>query len=138
MSTTDSQTTQGTEGPSEPDLSPAIDAYFAAWNASPAERSDLVAAAFTPDAYYCDGASEATGHAAITMMMQGVMDQIPGAVVQRSSGIDHHHRQGRFNWEIRQADGELLIEGIDAVRAGSDGRTLDLVLGFFGTTVQEA
>lgn len=113
-----------------------VAAYFTAWNAATDERPDAVTAAFTPEAYYCDGAAEASGHQSIVRMMDEVMEQFEGSSFAISSPIDAHHRQARFGWRMTGPDGETLIEGIDAVRFADDGR-ISTALGFFGVELPE-
>ena len=106
-------------------------AYFDAWNAPADARPDVVAATFTADAYYCDGAAEATGRDQIVAMMAGVMDQFEGSSFALASPVDTHHQQARFAWQMHGPDGEMIVEGIDAVRFSADGQ-LSPVLGCFG------
>ncbi len=113
-----------------------VASYFAAWNAEPDERADVVAAAFAPGSYYCDGAAEVTGHDQIVDMMSGVMEQFDGASFALASPIDTHHRQARFGWRMTGADGEVIVEGIDAMRFDDDGR-ISTTLGFFGVDLPE-
>ena len=113
-----------------------VAAYVVAWNAATADRPGAVDAAFTPEAYYCDGAAEATGHAEIVSMMAGVMEQFEGSSFALSSAIDAHHRQARFGWRMSGPDGETIIEGIDAIRIDDDGR-ISSALGFFGVDLPE-
>ncbi|MEO1060923.1 MAG: nuclear transport factor 2 family protein [Actinomycetota bacterium] len=108
-----------------------VDVYFAAWNAAPTDRPLAVAEAFTPDAYYCDGAAEATGHDQIEAMMTGVFEQFEGASFALASPIDTHHRQARFAWRMSGPDGSTVVDGIDAIRFTDDGR-ISTALGFFG------
>ncbi len=117
-----------------PTLEQIVNNYFAAWNASTVNRPAVVETAFTNDAYYCDGAAEAEGRDAIVSMMEGVMTQFEGAAFERTSPIDTHHRQARFNWRMTAADGTTLVDGIDAIRVSHDGQ-ISAALGFFGVDI---
>ena len=108
--------------------------YLDAWNAAPGERRALVEAVFSPDAYYCDGASEVAGHDGITAMMDGIAERFPGSSFTRASAVDTHHSQARFAWTLTAADGSTIIDGIDAMRLAPDGR-ITVTLGFFGVAV---
>lgn len=55
----------------------------------------------------------------------------PGATVTRSSAIDHHHRQLRFNWVMLDAAGTQLADGID-VLFFNDEEKVTHAFGFFG------
>ena len=114
-----------------------IERYFAAWNEADAPvREALIAQALVDDARYCDPLSDVEGHAGFSKMVEGVHAQLPGHRVQRTSPIDRHHDQVRFEWEIVSPEGTVAITGVDYAELGSDGR-LQSVSGFFGTGVPE-
>ncbi len=108
--------------------------YFQAWNAPSDQRQSATATAYTADAYYCDGAAEAVGIEAIAAMIDGVMTQFAGARFDLASPIDHHHGQARFEWAMTSADGDRMLDGVDAIRFTDEG-LISQVLGFFGTSV---
>lgn len=108
-----------------------VSRYLDAWNAAPEGRRALVEAVFSPDSYYCDGASEVAGHDGITAMMDGIAERFPGSSFARASAVDAHHSQARFAWTLTAADGSTIIDGIDAMRLAPDGR-ITVTLGFFG------
>ncbi|MEZ5409315.1 MAG: nuclear transport factor 2 family protein [Acidimicrobiales bacterium] len=116
------------------DAETTVGRYLDAWNASPQDRPALVEAVFSPDAYYCDGASEVAGHLGITAMMDGIAERFPGSTFTRSSAVDTHHSQARFAWTLTGADGTTIVDGIDAMRLAPDGR-ITVTLGFFGIAV---
>lgn len=116
------------------DAETAVTRYLDAWNAAPEQRRALVEAVFSPDAYYCDGASEVAGHDGITAMMDGIAERFPGSTFTRSSTVDTHHSQARFAWTLTGADGATIIDGIDAMRLAPDGR-ITVTLGFFGVAI---
>ncbi len=113
------------------DIDAVVTRYFDAWNANPADRAAAVAAVFSPDSYYCDGAAEAAGAEAIAAMMDAVADRFPGSSFRRISPVDTHHHQVRFAWVLEAADGSTIIDGLDAMRLTPDGR-IATTLGFFG------
>lgn len=116
------------------DIEAIVTRYLDAWNAAPEGRRALVEAVFSPDSYYCDGASEVAGHDGITAMMDGIAERFPGSSFTRASGVDAHHSQARFAWTLSGADGATIVDGIDAMRLAPDGR-ITVTLGFFGVTV---
>lgn len=116
------------------DVDAIVARYFDAWNAPSNDRHVATTAAYDDDAYYCDGASEAVGVEAIVAMIDGVMAQFAGSRFGLASSIDHHHHQARFGWRMTSADGETILDGIDAIRFTEDGK-ISTVLGFFGTAI---
>ena len=74
---------------------------------------------------------EAEGHGALSDMVATAQQQYPGHRFRRTSGIDAHHNQVRFTWEVAAPDGALTVAGVDVGVLGSDGR-LEQIAGFFG------
>jgi hypothetical protein len=64
-------------------------------------------------------------------MVAGVHAQFPGYRFRRLSGVDTHHEQVRFAWELANDDGEVAVAGIDVGELAQDGR-LRQITGFFG------
>lgn len=109
-----------------------IDTYFAAWNeADVTNRLALVQAAFADDCRYVDPLSDVSGHAGVVDMIEGVRAQFVGASLQRTGDIDAHHDVARFPWSATDADGAVVVAGIDVVVIGNDGR-ISALAGFFG------
>ncbi len=109
-----------------------IDAYLAMWNETdPDRRAESVERVWAVDGRYLDPQLEAQGHAAIGQMVAAVQARFPGARFRRTSGVDVHHNQCRFGWELVSSDGMLVVAGIDVGMLGPDGR-LRSVIGFFG------
>ena len=114
------------------DVSTTVDTYLAMWNeADPARRAEHIARAWTGDGSYVDPALEAEGHAALGDMVAGVQARFPGHRFRRISGIDLHHDQLRFAWELAAPDGAVVVAGIDVGALAPDGR-LRRITGFFG------
>ena len=74
---------------------------------------------------------EAEGHAALGQMVAAVQARFPGHRFYRTSGVDAHHDQVRFAWELRGPDGAVAAGGIDVGGLAADGR-LSRITGFFG------
>jgi SnoaL-like domain len=117
------------------DLQQVVDRYFEAWNeADKSARAALLAQAWADECRYCDPLSDVAGHDGFDAMVAGVQQQFPGHRVRRTSPIDRHHDQVRFEWDIVAPDGTIAITGVDYGELAGDGR-LRAIGGFFGTEV---
>jgi hypothetical protein len=74
---------------------------------------------------------EAEGHATLAAMVGGVQAKFPGHRFRRRSGVDTHHDQLRFAWDLVSPDGSVVVAGIDVGALAADGR-LQRIAGFFG------
>ena len=120
------------------DVATTVDAYLAMWNETdPARRAEHIERAWADGGHYVDPLLEAEGHAALSDMVAGVHAQYPGHRFRRVSGIDTHHDQLRFAWELAAPDGAVTVAGIDVGALVSDGR-LQRITGFFGELPEEA
>lgn len=109
-----------------------VDTYLAMWNEEdPARRAELVAAAWQPAGRYADPLLEADGHEALGEMVAAVHGRFPGHRFSRLSGVDVHHDELRFAWQLAAPDGTVTVAGIDVGHLGADGRLLRIT-GFFG------
>ena len=114
------------------DITTAVDTYLAMWNETdPDRRADLISRAWDDDGRYVDPVLEAQGHGGLSEMVAGVHERFPGHRFRRTSGIDQHHDQVRFTWELVAPDGTVTVAGIDVGVLGPDGR-LRSITGFFG------
>jgi hypothetical protein len=114
------------------DVTTIVDTYLAMWNETdPKRRAQLIERAWTDDGRYSDPMLEAEGPAAIGAMVAGVQAKFPGHRFRRLSGVDTHHDQLRFAWDLVTAEGGVVVAGIDVGTLGADGR-LRRVTGFFG------
>jgi hypothetical protein len=114
------------------DVTTTVDTYLAMWNEpEPAKRAALIEQAWARDGRYLDPVLEAEGYAALSDMVAGVHAQFPGHRFNRLSGVDAHHDQIRFAWELAAEDGTVAVAGIDVGELADDGR-LARITGFFG------
>lgn len=114
------------------DVTTTVDTYLAMWNESDsARRAELIARAWAGDGRYVDPLLEAEGHAALNEMVAGVQTKFPGHRFRRLSGVDTHHDELRFAWELVAPDGAVVVAGIDVGTLAAD-RRLRRVTGFFG------
>lgn len=114
------------------DVTATVDTYLAMWNETdPARRAQHIERAWAGDGHYVDPLLEAAGHSALGAMVDGVQAKFPGHRFRRTSGIDTHHDQVRFAWELAAPDGAVVVTGIDVGALAPDGR-LQRIAGFFG------
>src|SRR5260370_39030759 len=94
-------------------------------------RAAFVAQIGTADGHVADPGLAASGQAALGSMVAGVQARFPAHRFRRTSGIDLHHDQLRFGWELTAPDGSVVVAGIDVGALAPDGR-LRRITGFFG------
>ena len=101
------------------DLEASVDGYVAAWNeADPVVRSDLLAAAVTDDFEFTGPTGTFRGRQAVEGLIVALRTRMAGASVVRTGPLDG----ATFRWSIVTAEGASLLEGVDEVEAGPDGR----------------
>ncbi|MFE9428268.1 nuclear transport factor 2 family protein [Kitasatospora sp. NPDC006697] len=105
--------------------------YLATWNETdPAARRALIDTSWTADLRYTDPLVEVAGPEALDATIAAVQQQFPGWVFSLGeTGVDAHHRQARFTWNLGPAGGEALVVGFDVVTTDEEGR-IATVLGF--------
>jgi hypothetical protein len=105
--------------------------YIATWNTTdPAERRKLIDTYWAADAGYTDPLVEAAGRDAIDATIGAVQSQFAGLEFSLgAAGVDAHHRQARFTWNLGPAGAEPLVVGFDVLVADEEGRIAS-VLGF--------
>lgn len=119
-------------------LTQVVDNYFAMWNETDAtQRAALIERAWAGDGRYVDPLLEAEGHAALSNMVAAVHGQYPGHRFRLVSGIDAHHDQLRFAWELVAPDGSVTAAGLDTGETATDGR-LRRISGFIGPLPEAA
>jgi hypothetical protein len=125
MTTTDTTATDTT--------TPAVvDTYFQMWNETdPARRAELVAQAWTDDGRHVDPLADVAGHEALSAYVAGVQERFPDHQLRRTSGVDVHHDQLRYAWELAGPDGTVVVSALDVAELGADGR-IRQVAAFFG------
>jgi len=114
------------------DATTIVDTYLAMWNETdPKRRARLIEQAWVGDGRYVDPMLEAAGHGALGEMVAGVQAKFPGHRFRRLSGVDSHHDQLRFAWDLVSPEGAVVVAGIDVGALSADGR-LARITGFFG------
>ena len=120
------------------DTTTLIDTYFEMWNeADPARRAELVGRAWTEDGRHVDPLADVAGHAALGEYAAGVQAKFPGHRIRRTSGVDAHHDQLRYAWELAAPDGTVVVAALDVAELAADGR-LRRVSAFFGDLPEDA
>ena len=115
-----------------------IDGYFECWNATdPERRAAAISRTWAEDATSSDPLAEATGHEALAAMFAAVQEQYPGHSFRQVGGCDGHHRLLRWGWEMVDADGARVLDGLDVALLSDDGR-LYYLAGFFGADLPAA
>jgi hypothetical protein len=115
-----------------PSTDETVAAYAQAWNEpDEAKRRKLLEAAWAADGTYTDPTAHVEGRAALVAHIAGFHQQMPGARIRATSGIDVHHGRLRFTWAMDDAHGAVVVEGIDFGELAPDGR-LARIVGFFG------
>ena len=118
------------------DVTATIASYFEMLNETDARRRGALAAkVWTEDGRWVDPPIEANGHVGISDMVGTIQTQFPAHVFRRVSGIDAHHDQLRFAWELVAPDGAVVITGTDVGELADDGR-LRRIAGFLGELPQ--
>ncbi|MDQ4069898.1 MAG: nuclear transport factor 2 family protein [Actinomycetota bacterium] len=101
------------------ELEGAVDGYVAAWNETdPVRRADLLARSVTEDFEFTGPTGTFRGREAVEGLIVALQTRMAGAVVVRSGPVEG----ATFPWAIVTAAGATLLEGLDEVEAGPDGR----------------
>ncbi len=115
------------------DVTELIDRYCRVWNEpDPSARASLLAPVWAIGATYTDPSVHASGATELLAHIAAVRERRPGASVLRTSAVDLHHGLARFAWQVVQADGKALPEGLDIAYLSSDGTRIERIIGFFG------
>ncbi len=110
-----------------------IETYDQAWNSSElAERQRLLETALTDDCEMLEPRGRFAGRQAILERISGFSDRFPGARVDITTNVDEHNGFARYGWRIVDRDETVLLDGLDVVQRGTDGRLCKVVM-FFGT-----
>jgi len=114
------------------DLVTTVDTYLAAWTEPDAgRRRAMVADVWEADGRLVDPPLAAVGVDGISDLFAALQGQFPGHTFRRASGVDSHHDQFRFAWELVAPDGDVALAGLDVGETAPDGR-IRRITGFFG------
>jgi hypothetical protein len=113
------------------DLAELVAMYTEAWAADEAERRRLLEVAWHEDGVYSDPVGRAAGREALVSHIAGFQEQFPGHRIVMTSGVDEHDDgRFRFGWALNDADGNIVMDGVDFGEVADDGRIVRLT-GFF-------
>ncbi|WP_116953278.1 nuclear transport factor 2 family protein [Jiangella endophytica] len=121
-----------TSAPEAPAVTATVDAYLAAWTEPVADRRrTLIERCWSPAGAVVDPPLDGHGHDGIDALMQTLQQHYPGTRFVRTTEVDVHHDAFRVGWELRGADGSVVLAGTDYATLDADGRITRLT-GFFG------
>ncbi|HZB66360.1 MAG TPA: nuclear transport factor 2 family protein [Ornithinibacter sp.] len=112
------------------DLAELVATYGEAWAADEAERRRLLEVAWHEEGRYSDPVGRAEGREAFVSHIAGFQEQFPSHRIVITSGVDEHDRCFRFGWALMDADGNIVVEGVDFGEVADDGR-IARITGFF-------
>lgn len=114
------------------DLAKVLQIYEAAWSEQDdAARGELLNEVWSDTGTYQDPTADVVGRDDLCSHIGDLLKKMPGARLSLTSGIDEHHGRLRFTWKLVDAEGNLIVKGIDFGEVGEDGR-LTKIVGFFG------
>lgn len=114
------------------DVTATVDGYLSAYNEPDrARREALIGQVWADDGRLIDPPLAGEGHSGISDMADAMHAHYAGHRFRRVSGIDIHHDQLRFAWELIGPDGQAKLSGLDVGELAEDGR-LRRIVGFFG------
>jgi len=115
-----------------------VDGYLACWNTTdPMARDDVMRATWAENAHFVDPLFDVSGYAGLTQLFEAAQTQYPGSTFRQRGGLDAHHDLVRWGWEMLDAAGDVVIDGIDVAVVDTDGRITHLA-GFFGYALPAA
>lgn len=110
----------------------AVAAYAEAWTGiDETRRQHLLEQCWADEGVYCDPLNTVAGRDGLTKHIAGFSDRFPGHSIKVTTGADVHDGFARFGWEMSDADGQLVTDGVDFATFAPDGRIARIV-GFFG------
>ncbi len=110
-----------------------IDRYCDVWSEpEEVQRRALLSAVWASGATYTDPTVYAATAEELLSHIAKVLTRRPGAKVRRTSAVNSHHNMARFAWQVVQADGSTLPEGLDIAWISPDGQKIERIIGFFG------
>lgn len=114
------------------DVTATVDGHLSAYTEPDrARRDELIARVWAADGRLIDPPLAGHGHDEISAMAEALLAQFAGHTFRRVSGVDVHHDQLRYAWELVGPDGAVAVAGVDIGELADDGR-LRRVVGFFG------
>lgn len=103
--------------------------YAKIWSSDAAMRESELQDCLADNATYCDPGNELSGRAALSDLMGGFQNQVPGGRFEILQVIDHHDRS-LARWALLNGDGVNLQHGASFATHDDKGR-LKSINGFF-------
>lgn len=114
------------------DLATTLDTHLAGYAESdPKRRGELLSAAWATDGVLIDPPLQGRGIDEIIGCGEAVVTHYPGHRFVRTTGIDVHNGVARYGWELHDASGDAVLDGIDVAETNDTGQLVRIV-GFFG------
>jgi hypothetical protein len=115
------------------DVNEVVATYGSAWNEPDAsKRRSLLDTSWAEEGVYQDPLGRAEGRAALVAHIGEFQQNMPGLTIEASSGVDTYGRVFRFSWVVKDANGNVALEGMDFGEIAADGRVASIT-GFFGS-----
>jgi len=115
-----------------------IDSYLSAYGEPNRDaRAKLVRDIWNPQGRLIDPPMSAKGHDEIVAQADALLSLYPDHRFCRSSAIDEHHGFAKYDWELLNAQGVIVLRGTDFATIDDDGK-LACVVGFFGSAAPGA
>ena len=109
----------------------SLDHMLAAWNEpDPAKVRGHLDGALVSGVEFIDPTIHTRGIDEFEANVHQVHQQLPGALYERSTGVDSHNNLYRYGWQI-SVDGTVVMPGFDVAEVDGAGKIFR-VLGFFG------
>jgi hypothetical protein len=107
--------------------------YVAAWaETDESRRRELIEQVWAERGEYLAPTTDAlVGREALSGRISDFQQRFPGNRIIMTSGADGHHDRLRYNWAWLDAEGKLVLEGLDVGEIGPDG-LLTRVTEYFG------
>jgi SnoaL-like domain len=114
------------------DISTLFKRYETAWNERNAtQRRALLDQCWAQSGVYTDPTAQTHSRHALCDHLGAFLDGNPGHALRVVSGVDEHHGQVRFEWQVLDAGGAVAIAGMSHGHVGDDGLIVRMT-GFFG------
>ncbi len=114
------------------DLSALFKRYETAWNErDAAARLSLLSDCWAETGVYTDPGVQTHSRQALSDHIGAFLASAPGHALRVVSGIDEHHGQVRFEWQLLDANGTVAIAGMSHGLVGENG-VIERMTGFFG------
>jgi hypothetical protein len=122
--------TSVTQQTASDDFANLADRYVAMWNATdPTVRRTLVDDLCAAEVRYTDPLADVAGRDQLDGLIAAVQQQFPGFTFVLSGGVDAHHGQARFGWDLGPSGAPAPVAGFDVITVDDAGQ-VNRVLGF--------